>query len=367
VNNVSLWCDLSTGQALPAFRRQIFQVLHGIAHPGIRASRRLISGRFLKEKMAADIGEWCRDCVQCNKGKVVKQPAAPVQPIELPPRRFAHIHVDLVGPLPCSAAGNAHLFTVINCSTRWIEAIPLSSTTAAACAAALFGGWVARYGVPEVITSDRGVQFVSEVWQHICSRLNIKHKLTTAYHPQANGMLESFHRQLKDALRSRQANMDWESHLPWAMLGLRAAPKDDSGVLAAELTFGATLRLPGELVGAPAAATEVLAAELRSDCSSFMPLPLRARSYAEVAGKQPGGLQAATLVYIRRGGVQSAMAVKYDGPYAVLEKQEKYFVLQVGDRTEKVTVDRLKPHLRADPVSPAAPLRRGRPPLKPPQ
>jgi hypothetical protein len=106
------------------------------------------------------------------------------------------------------------------------------------------------------------------------------------------------------------------SHLPWAMLGLRAAPKDDSGVPAVELTFGAILKLPGELVGAPAAATEVLAAELRSDCSSFMPLPLRACWYAEVAGKQLGELLAAKLVYIGRGGVQPAMADKYDGPVA---------------------------------------------------
>jgi hypothetical protein len=150
------------------------------------------------------------------------------------------------------------------------------------------------------------------------------------------------------------------------MLGLRAAPKDDSGVSAAELTFRATLRLPGELVGA-AAATEVLAAELQSDCSSFMPLPLRACSYAKVAGKQLGGLQAAKLVYIRRGGVQPAMAAKYDGPYVVLERRDKYFVLHAGDRAEKVTVDRLKPNLGADPVPPPAPPKRGRPPLKPPQ
>jgi hypothetical protein len=61
------------------------------------------------------------------------------------------------------------------------------------------------------------------------------------------------------------------------------------------------------------------------------------------------------------------MADKYDGPFAVLEKRDKYFVLQVGDRAEKVTVDRLKPHLGTDPVPPPALPRRGRPPLKPPQ
>jgi hypothetical protein len=98
---------------------------------------------------------------------VVRQPAAPLQPIELPPQQFAHIHVDLVGPLPCSAAGNNYLFTIIDRSTRWMEAVLLSDISAAGCAAALFSGWIARYGVPAAMTSDRGVQFVSAVWEAI--------------------------------------------------------------------------------------------------------------------------------------------------------------------------------------------------------
>jgi hypothetical protein len=351
VQGISLLCDMSTGTARPLtpprFRRQVFDAVHGLAHPGIRATRRLIASRFLWPCMAADIGAWCRDCEQCCRGKVVRQPAAPPQPIELPPRQFAHIHVDLVGPLPCSAAGNNYLFTIIDRSTRWMEAVPLSDITAAGCAAALFSGWIARYGVPAAMTSDRGVQFVSAVWEAICKRLNIQHKLTTAYHPQANGMVERFHRQLKEALRSRAAAADWEQHLPWVLLGLRAAPKDDSGVSAAELTFGCQLTLPGELIGAPPAATEKLVEELQSDCRNFvpLPLPLRQRSYAEAAAEVPAALKNAQYMYVRRGGVQAALAAKYDGPYRVVSQGPKFFVVQIGEKTDSVTVE--KPPLEA--------------------
>jgi hypothetical protein len=55
--------------------------------------------------------------------------------------------------------------------------------------------------------------------------------MTTAYHPQANGLVERTHRQLKDALRARQAGVDWPAHLPWVLLGLRAAPKEVSGFI----------------------------------------------------------------------------------------------------------------------------------------
>jgi transposase InsO family protein len=93
------------------------------------------------------------------------------------------VHVDLVGPLPCSAGGNNHLLTVIDRSTRWIEALPLADISAAGCAAVFFSSWVTRYGIPDMVTSDRGVQFMSKVWQAVCRRLAIRHKLTTAYNP----------------------------------------------------------------------------------------------------------------------------------------------------------------------------------------
>jgi hypothetical protein len=57
-------------------------------------------------------------------------------------------------------------------------------------------------------------------------------------HPQSNGMTERAHRQLTDSLRSRLAGVHWPQHLPWVLLGLRAAPKEDSGTSSAELVHG---------------------------------------------------------------------------------------------------------------------------------
>ena len=152
-----------------------------------------------------------------------------IQSIPIPDRLFSHIHVDLVGPLPLSN-GYSHLFTIIDRSTRWAEAIPLSATSTKDCVEALLHQWVSRFGVPASLTSDRGSQFTSAVWAELCTRLGIQHAATTAYHPQANGMIERCHRQIKDALRSHLAGVDWYHHLPWVLLGLRSAPKEDSAV-----------------------------------------------------------------------------------------------------------------------------------------
>jgi transposase-like protein len=113
------------------------------------------------------------------------------------------------------------------------------------CAATLVHSWVARFGVLACLTSDRSVQFASAVWAALMQQLEVKHVVTTAYHPQSNRAVERLHQLIKDALRARAAHSNWHQHLPWIMLGIRAAPRENSGISAAELVYGAPLQLPG--------------------------------------------------------------------------------------------------------------------------
>jgi hypothetical protein len=66
------------------------------------------------------------------------------------------------------SGGYTQWLTIIDRSSRWPEAVPISSTTAAACVSAFFRHWVSRFGVPAVITSDRGVQFTASLWSSMC-------------------------------------------------------------------------------------------------------------------------------------------------------------------------------------------------------
>jgi hypothetical protein len=81
------------------------------------------------------------------------------------------------GPLPASK-GFTYLFAIIDRTSRWPEAIPITATSTVDCANALFQGWVSRFGVPAVITSDRGTQLTSSL--ALCSLLDIQHSQTTA-------------------------------------------------------------------------------------------------------------------------------------------------------------------------------------------
>ena len=213
-------------------------------------------------------------CAPCQKAKITTQPTASIHPIPVPVCKFSHIHVDLVGPLPVSAGGHSHIMTFTDRSTRWVEMIPLSSTTATACADALVAGWIACLGVLATLTTDRGVQFPSAVWSILCRRLGINHITTTAYNPKAIGLVERFHRQLKDFLRARLAATDWLSHLPWVLLGLRAAPKEDHNSSSAELLYGVLLTLPGELLDVQEPPAAIFLEHLHSSPSSLQTRPL---------------------------------------------------------------------------------------------
>ena len=110
--------------------------------------------------MSRDVNLWPQSCLDCQQSKIQTHIRSPIQPIPVPGRRFYHLHVDLVGPLP-QYSGFNFLFTIVDRTSRWLEAIPLQSTTAEECAKVLLRSWIPTFRVPSVITSNRGAQFTS--------------------------------------------------------------------------------------------------------------------------------------------------------------------------------------------------------------
>jgi Integrase core domain len=74
------------------------------------------------------------------------------------------VHVDLVDPLALSSGGHNYMLTIIDQTSRWPETLPLASITADHSADAFVEGWVARFGVPDTVTTDRGSKFSSATW-----------------------------------------------------------------------------------------------------------------------------------------------------------------------------------------------------------
>ena len=159
--------------------------------------------------------------------------------------KFAHVHIDLVGPLP-PCQGFTYLLTCVDRFTRWPEVVPLTDITATSMAHDFLTGWIARFSVPTSITTDRGSQFESDLWRQLMCLLGSTRIRTRAYHPTANGLVEWFHCQLKASLMSAITFTWWVEALPMVLLGIRTSVKEDLGCCTAELVYGTTLRIPGQ-------------------------------------------------------------------------------------------------------------------------
>jgi hypothetical protein len=69
--------------------------------------------------------------------------AVGVQPIQVQTAKFSHVHLDIVGHLPCTKEGFMHLLTAVDRLTRWVEVLPLTATTAVDWAEAFIAsGWL---------------------------------------------------------------------------------------------------------------------------------------------------------------------------------------------------------------------------------
>ena len=121
----------------------------------------------------------------------------------------------------------------------------MENITAETVAKTLISGWISIFGTPLKIITDLGRQFESGVFRELTQFLGVKHLRTTPYHPQANGMIERWHRTLKSAIMAHKSK-DWCKLLPLILLGLRNIFKEDIKATPAELVFSQSLRLPGE-------------------------------------------------------------------------------------------------------------------------
>lgn len=257
VGSDSLWCDVSLPSPRPFIpfcsRRSIFDSLHNISHPGVKASLRLIKSRYYWPDIDRSIRAWCQECIQCQQSKVYRHTKSEIQPFDFPSARFETIHIDLVGPLPPATQQDdsftspyRYILTCIDRATRWIEAVPLTNITASSVAVAFFNTWISRFGVPLYVVTDRGTQFESELFKELSSLVGFHRLRTSAYKPQTNGIIERAHRSIKSAIMARKQS--WLDSLPVVLLGLRAL-QNETGFSPATAVTGTSMLCPKPLIG----------------------------------------------------------------------------------------------------------------------
>ena len=122
--------------------------------------------------MREDTSKWARECLHCQQAKVTRHITPPIGDFVVPNKRFEHLNLDLV-TLPRSN-GFKYLLTAVDRFTRWPIAIPLVDISAQSVCEAFTYGWIAHFGVPATITTDRGSQFSSATFRQLTKTWGIK-------------------------------------------------------------------------------------------------------------------------------------------------------------------------------------------------
>jgi transposase InsO family protein len=200
-------------------RLQLLQDHHdppAMGHPGRAKTLELLTRKYYWPSMRKDVDRFVRNCHTCRRTKSTRHaPYGVLRPLSVPERPWQHISVDFVTGLPRSKDFDA-ICVVVDRLTKQRHLIPCTTTITAEGLADLFCDRVFRYhGLPETIISDRGPQFASRFWNHLCACLKIDPRLSTAFHPQTDGQTERVNAVVEQHLRAYVTYLqdDWVDYL----------------------------------------------------------------------------------------------------------------------------------------------------------
>jgi transposase InsO family protein len=191
-------------------------------HFGTERTLELIGRHYHWVGIEKDVAQYVKRCKECQWSHVKRhKPYGKHKSLETPDIPWTDLAMDFVTDLPPSKGRQGVYDAVLVIIDRFTKMALYVPTTKKATAEELADIFLERIiplaGVPQSIISDRGPQFTSLLWQEFCVALQIKRKLSTAFHPQSDPA-ERQHQNLKDYLRifcdEEQGN--WARLLPMA-------------------------------------------------------------------------------------------------------------------------------------------------------
>ena len=219
--------DLFHAVAVPPKAKELQQLIlreyHDVAtgaHLGARKMYERVRRHFQWPTLVKDVKRYVNSCHACrtSKRRTHKPPGHPVG-YNVPSAPFEHIALDFKTGLPASLRGNDAFIVIVDKLTRYGTIVPYASRRISGDATnvradagqvidIIFDHVVRRWGMPKTISSDRGPQFTSHLWEELWRRTGTSPNLTTAYRPQGDGSSERFIQTISGLLRAQVATME---------------------------------------------------------------------------------------------------------------------------------------------------------------
>jgi hypothetical protein len=204
--------------------------------------QRLVT-RFWWPSLKKKVKLWVKSCAACQK----RDPLVPRE-IRNPTgssNLFGRVALDA-----CHIKAGQYKYLIVarDDLSGWVEAAPLVKLTASNVAKFLLEYWVYRYGSIKTVTTDNGSEF-KEDFEEAVQKIGAKLIQTTAYYPEANGMVERGHKPIKDTLVKMCGGSGgkWREYLPLVLFSDRISTKRTTGFTPYEIIFGQLPVLPVDL------------------------------------------------------------------------------------------------------------------------
>lgn len=194
--------------------------------------------------------------------------------------------------------------------------------------------------MPLKIYSDQGSAFVSDAFKKFAQQHKIELLTAPAYHPQANGLVERFHRRLKESLMAK-GNKNWLQSLPWTLLGIRNSKGPDIPYSPCEALFGENTRTPNTVEESKQPMCLEHFTLNQTQCPK--PPPAAGRWHNKnLQNNKPLPPIKADYVLIRRLQ-KKPLQFPYAGPFKLLTSDKTTATVSYWDKPLTVARDRIKP------------------------
>ncbi|XP_076029783.1 KRAB-A domain-containing protein 2-like [Oratosquilla oratoria] len=128
---------------------------------------------------------------------------------------------------------------MIDCATRYPEAIPLRRITAKNVVRDLVH-FFTQVGLPTIVQSDQGPNFTSRLFNQVMQSLGVRQSRSSVYHPQSQGVVERFHQTFKRMLRTYclEFGKDWDEGVDLLLFTVRDSVQESLGISPFQLIYG---------------------------------------------------------------------------------------------------------------------------------
>ena len=204
---------------------------------------------FWWPQMQKDAAEYVHKCEQCQKhASLIHQPAGYLNPISSP-WPFAQWGLNILGPFPRATSNCRLVLVAVDYFTKWAKAKALANIRDVDVKKFVWKNIVTRFGVPDSLIFDNGLQFDSKAFCAFCGDLGIKNRYPTPVYSQSNGQAEATNKAIVNELKKRLdgAKGRWAEELPNVLWAYRTTLRRSTKETPFSLTYGAEAAIPAEV------------------------------------------------------------------------------------------------------------------------